>query len=413
MVIPQRWHQSERHSILGEKMKIYPQVLTFFIKPKTWLLHGLLHVVVLLTTATKWTKVKNARAGRAKLLFLPTKNANSWRSRCRRRCRCLSSLLSSGVPQGSILGPLLFSIYVNDLPAVPQKCISHSYVDDTKLQVSFKLQNKEIAVAEMNEDLFKVCNWCFRNYLLLNPDKSKLMVFGTRKMLPKLQDITLSLLGKDLSPSETAKDLGVLLDPHLSYNNHIIKTVSPCMSSLGQINRVKHAFDRKTLLIVINALVFSKLFYCSNVWANCSKLNIDKLQSVQNFACRIVCGIRKYDHVTPELKRLKWLPVSSQLYYRNTILAFKCMNCRAPEYLSTIFTKRSDVNSYTTRSSQFLNIPLFKTASGQRTFYYRTVSIWNSLESNLKLCGKEIIFKKRLRNKLLRDFLGSDWYRDK
>ena len=90
MVFPQRWHQSEGHSILGEKMKIYPQVLTFFIKPKTWLFH----VVVLLTTATKWTKVKNARAGRAKLLFLPTKYANSWRSRCRRRCRCLSSLFA-------------------------------------------------------------------------------------------------------------------------------------------------------------------------------------------------------------------------------------------------------------------------------------------------------------------------------
>ena len=90
MVIPQRWHQSERHFILGEKMKIYPQLLTFFIKPKTWLFH----VVVLLTTAKKWTKVKTARAGRAKLLFLPTKYANLWRSRCRRRCRCLSSLLT-------------------------------------------------------------------------------------------------------------------------------------------------------------------------------------------------------------------------------------------------------------------------------------------------------------------------------
>lgn len=89
----------------------------------------------------------------------------------------------SGVPQGSILGPLLFSIYVNDLPAVPQKCISHSYVDDAKLQISFKLQNKDIAVAKMNEDLRKVCNWCFRNYLVLNPDKSIIMVFGTRKML--------------------------------------------------------------------------------------------------------------------------------------------------------------------------------------------------------------------------------------
>ena len=260
----------------------------------------------------------------------------------------------------------------------------------------------------MNEDLRKVCNWCFRNYLLLNPDKSKLMVFGTRKMLPKLQDITLSLLGKDLLPSKTAKDLGVLLDPHLSYNNHIIKTVSSCMSSLGQINRVKHAFDRRTLLIVMKTLVFSKLFYCSNVWANCSKLNVDKLQSVQNFACRIVSGSRKYDHVTPELQRLRWLPVSSQLYYRNAILAFKCMYCRAPEYLSTFFTKRCDVNRYTARSSQLLNVPLFKTASGQRTFYYRTVSIWNSLESFLKLSSNESIFKKCLRSKLLRDFLGCD-----
>ena len=80
------------------------------------------------------------------------------------------------------------------------------------------------------------------------------MVFGTRKMLPELQDtsITLSLLGKDLLPSKTAKDLGLVLDPHLSYNNHIIKTVSSFMSSLGQINHVKHTFDRRTLLIVMN-----------------------------------------------------------------------------------------------------------------------------------------------------------------
>ena len=67
--------------------------------------------------------------------------------------------------------------------------------------------------------------------------------------------------------------------------------------------------------MVMNTLVFIKLFYCSNVWANCLTLNIAKLQSVQNFACRIVSGIRKYDHVTPELKRLKLLPVSSQVYY--------------------------------------------------------------------------------------------------
>ena len=112
--------------------------------------------------------------------------------------------------------------------------------------------------------------------------------------------------------------------------------------------------------------------------------------------------------VTPELQRLRWLPVACQLYFQNAILAFKCMNGRAPEYLSSFFTKRCNVNRCTTRSSQLLNVPLFKTASGQRTFYYRTVSFWNSLESILKLSSNESIFKKRLKNKLLRDFLGSD-----
>ena len=141
--------------------------------------------------------------------------------------------VTSGVPQGSILGPLLF--YVNDLPAVPRKCSSQCYVDDTKLLVSFKIEDKINAVIAMNEDLLNVSNWCFNNYLLLNPDKTKLMVFGSRQMLPNLRDFTLSLLGKEFVPIQAAKDLGVTLDPHLTYNDHIVNTVSSSMSCLGQI----------------------------------------------------------------------------------------------------------------------------------------------------------------------------------
>ena len=178
------------------------------------------------------------------------------------------------------------------------------------------------------------------------------------------------------------------------------------MSRLGQINRVKHAFDRRILITVINALVFSKLFYCSNVWANSSNCNIDKLQSVQIFACRIVSGARKFDHVTPILKELEWLPVSSQLYHRNATLAFKCMTGCAPDYLTSIFIKRADISKRTTRSSQQLNIPLIRTATGQRTFCYRTTTIWNSLDLTLKLSRTISIFKKALKRKLIEEFLN-------
>ncbi len=107
------------------------------------------------------------------------------------------------------------------MPSVPEKCKSNSYVDDTKLSVSFHLQNKQGAIEDMNEDLLKVRNWCFNNLLLLNPKKTKLMVFGSRHKLAYLNEFSLSLLGKNIFPSETVKDLGVTLDPLLSYDEHI------------------------------------------------------------------------------------------------------------------------------------------------------------------------------------------------
>ena len=143
-------------------------------------------------------------------------------------------------------------------------------------------------------------------------------------------EFRLSLLGKDISPVQSAKDLGMILDPNLTFD-HIKITVLEGIAHLAQIIRVKHCLDRTSLLTVRNALVFSKLYYCSNVWANTTEKNIRKLQAVQNFACRIVSGARKYDHVTPHLKNLSWLPVKDQLYYRQATMAFKCISGHAPK----------------------------------------------------------------------------------
>ena len=113
--------------------------------------------------------------------------------------------LRNGVPQGSIFGPLLFSIYVNDLPSIPQYCSPQCYVDDTKLLLSFALHEERGVKDKINQDLLKIWNWCFNNQLLLNPDKTKLMIFGSRQNIAKVNDdFNLSLLGKDLVPATTA-----------------------------------------------------------------------------------------------------------------------------------------------------------------------------------------------------------------
>ena len=310
--------------------------------------------------------------------------------------------ISHGVPQGSILGPALFTIYLNDIPSIPDVCSLESYVDDSKLYLSFPIAEANNMIQQINNDLHKIASWCCHNSLLINPEKTKLLVLGTRQMLQKLPaDFHVSLLGTKVTPSPSVRDLGLQLDCTLSYDEHITQTVSSCIGSLCQINRVKHLFDSRTLQRVINALVFSKLYYCSSVWSNTSKKNISKLQKVQNFAGRIISGTRKYDHITPVLKELKWLPVSSYLKYTLGVLAFKSVKGLAPCYLCDKFKTRAFFHDRNTRYKDKLNIPAYKSASGQRTFLYRATNLWNSLPCDVINSASLKIFKRKLKKFLL------------
>ena len=131
------------------------------------------------------------------------------------------------------------------------------------------------------------------------------------------------------------------------------------------------------------------------------------LQGVQNFAARIVSGTRKFDHVSPALKNLRWIPVKSPLYLRDANLAFKSITGQVTNYLSSNFISRGNISGQATRSSTQLNIPLFKTKSGQRSFYYRTVTLWNALKPDFKLSESLIIFKRKMKAFLLNQFLMS------
>ncbi len=203
------------------------------------------------------------------------------------------------------------------------------------------------------------------------------MIFGSRPMIRRLSDFKLPLLGKELLPSESIKDLGVIFDPTLSFENHILATVSSCMSKLAQINWTKHAFNSDLLVTIINALVlFSKLYYCSTVWSSTTACNVQKLQLVQNFAARIISGKYKFEHITPSLKNLRWLPVKKAAVPPRR--CFKCMTGCAPTYLTSQFVRRQQISGRTTRNSQELNIPLCKTTACQRSVYYRIVKLWNS-----------------------------------
>ena len=128
------------------------------------------------------------------------------------------------VPQGSILGPLFFRIYTNDLPSIPRYSSPQCYVDDTKLILNFNLQDQANAITKLNEDLCRISNWTLRNQLLINPSKTILtIIFGTRAMVSKVEDFRLNLLGKEIIPATIAKDRGVFPESydHNAYNEEL------------------------------------------------------------------------------------------------------------------------------------------------------------------------------------------------
>ena len=205
---------------------------------------------------------------------------------------------------------------------------------------------------------------------------------------------------RDLSAVPVAKDLGVFIDKTLSYNEHISKTVSSCLYKLTQINRIKYLLDKKNILLVLNAFIFSRLFYCSTVWSNTCKFNLKKLQLVQNFAARLILGLRKFDHISEGLKSLKWLNVKDRLFLNDAVMVHRYLQDNAPEYLKEKFVKRQEVSGRKTRHSAALNLPLCRLTKGQRSFTYRGAKLFDSLPDDLKTVPCSSVFKQRLRNYL-------------
>ncbi|CAB4022194.1 Hypothetical predicted protein, partial [Paramuricea clavata] len=266
--------------------------------------------------------------------------------------------LSVGVPQGFILGPLLFTVYVNEILSVPRRCKSMGYVDDTKTFIAFPPRDLSSAISDLNEDLNEISRWCCANSLLINSEKTKVQVIGVSQLIRNLPPIPpIKILGKVINPVPVVKDLGVSIDCYLSYNENTKELVSNCMFKLSRINRIKHLLDRKTILLLMEVFVFSKLFYCSTIWSNTSKQNVKKLQLVQNFAARIVLGLRKYDHISEGIQSLKWLNVKDTLFLNDAVMVHKCLHGKVPAYLSDKFMPRSAIHSRSTRHCNDLNLP--------------------------------------------------------
>ena len=231
----------------------------------------------------------------------------------------------------------------------------------------------------------------------VNTSKTQLIVFGTQNTLRDLPPIQLKFGASTVTESRTVKNLGLVMDRHLSFDDHISQLVARCTGALVALSHSKHVLPPYTVAFVVNALVVSSIRYCISIYGTCGKTQLHRVQKLLNFCARVISGRRKYDRISGVLKELKWLRAEQLVKYHQLCLLKSVLGTGLPPDIASMFSYVSTV--YDTRQTGQLSCPRAKTGSGDRCFVH-CGGLFNGLPPELKDL-RMVPFKRQLKQLLL------------
>ena len=326
--------------------------------------------------------------------------------------------LMFGVPQGSVLGPPLFALYNSPIHAIPLRhgVDDHLFADDEQIYATFPVvpehSEQRSAFSKISNCVAETKEWMAENKIKFNDGKSDALVIYSKTSRRKPADLPLVIGEATINPSDSVRNLGVIIDKHLTMQKQINATCRNAFYQLRKVARIRKLLSRPAAVQLVSAFVLSLIDYGNSLLAGLPANRLDPLKKVQYAAARIVTGARRRDPMTPHLKELHWLPIQYRIDYKISVLTYRCLNGCAPIYLSNLISlSNSRSNSgRTLRSSTALSAPYdlvppsahVKTY-GRRAFSNYAPTIWNKLPVSIRSSPSLSSFRTALKTHFFRD----------